>query len=70
MRGNEFLQRIFKTGEATDDEAIKFMIKHYFLKGHTLDDFEDDLIFKYNKPEEYSRALRDCFEDKLKKYSR
>lgn len=70
MNGKELMTRIFKTGEATDDEVIKFMIKYYFLKGQILDDFEDDLIFKYNKPEEYCKALRDCFEEKLKKYSR
>jgi len=70
MNGKELMKRIFKTGEATDDEIVKFMIKYYFLKGQTLDDFCDDLIFKYNKPEEYCRAVRDCFEDKLKKYSR
>jgi hypothetical protein len=70
MNGKEFLKRLFKTGDATDEEISKFMLKYYFLKGYGLDDFYDDLIFKYNKPEEYCKAVRDCFEDVLKKYSR
>ena len=70
MDSKAFLKRIFKTGEGTPEEIVKYILKNYFLKGDTLDDFEYDLIMKYNKGEWYAKALRDCFEDKRKKYSR
>ncbi|MHC1720839.1 MAG: hypothetical protein AB9844_09325 [Clostridiaceae bacterium] len=69
MNSKAFLKKIFKTGEGTTEEIIQFMLKNYFLKGYGLDDFEEDLILKYNKDERYSRDLRECLEDRLKKYS-
>ena len=70
MNSKAFLKKIFKTGEATPEEVIKYILKNYFLKGNTLDDFELDLIMKYKTSEWYAKALRDSFEVALKKYSR
>ena len=70
MNSRVFMKRIFKIGEGTTEEIIQYMLKNYFLKGLTLDNFESDLLEKYKKGEWYSKALRECFEEKMKKYSR
>lgn len=70
MNSKEFLNRVFKSGIASDEEISKYMLKNYFLKGKTFDDFENDLNLISHTNKQYSRALRDSFEDTLKKYSK
>lgn len=70
MDSKAFMKKIFKTGEGTTEEIVQFMLKNYFLKGYTLDDFEDDLILKYHKDEWYAKAVRECFEEKMVKWSK
>ncbi len=70
MNSRAFMKRIFKTGEGTTEEIIKYILKNYFLKGLTLDDFESDLLEKYKKNEWYAKALKDTFADRMKMYSR
>lgn len=65
---SRFLERVFKTGECSRAEILKFMLGNYFLKGLTFDDFEDDLVFIYIQDSEYAKALRLCFEEELRKY--
>jgi hypothetical protein len=69
MNSREFLKEIFRSGIATDEEIAKYMLKNYFLKGKTFDDFEED-IRKLNKGEYYPKGLRESFEDNLKRYSK
>lgn len=70
MRKIAFLTKIFWDDKATDEEIVKFMIKNYFLKRETLEDFQDDLVFKYNRGNIYARGLKKRFEDALQKYCR
>ena len=65
---SRFLERVFKTGECSRAEILKFMLGNYFLKGLSFDDFQDDLVFIYCQDEVYAKALRDSFEEELKKY--
>ena len=44
------------------------MLGNYFLKGLSFDDFQDYLVFIYCQDEVYAKALRDSFEEELKKY--
>lgn len=70
MNSKEFINRIRKTGEATNDEIAKFMIKNYFLKGYTFEDFEEDLVLRHNISESYAKALTESFREVLKRWSR
>lgn len=65
---SKFLERVFKTGECSRDEILKFMLANYFLKGYTFDDFEDDLVFVYVCDGKYAKALRLSFEEQLRFY--
>ena len=65
---NNFFKRVFKNGKYTKEEVLSFMLENYFLKGYRLEDFEDDLVFNYNRSERYARALKERFEDHLKEF--
>lgn len=70
MNSREFLKNLYKTGDTTPEEISKFMLKNYFLKGLTLEDFESDMIKAHTKHESYAKSLADCFRAELKKYSK
>lgn len=65
----EFLTTLFKTGEVTDEQLVKFLIQEYFLRGYRLEDFEDDLLLKYNCGEYYIDGLMGSCINALKEYS-
>lgn len=68
-KGYDFLQQVFDTGVASENDIARFMIFNYFLKGYNLDDFQEDLVLNYNQNEKYAKALRDSFEESLIKFS-
>ena len=70
MDSKEFRKILFKTGEVSTDDILKYMLKNYFLKGYGLEELEADMILKYNTSEYYAKALKESFEKTLKDYSR
>lgn len=70
MNSRDFIRNIFKTGEATEEEIAKFLLKNYFLKGDGMEDFRQDLIHRYKQSETYSNALAESFRLVLKNYSK
>lgn len=68
MDSGKFLKEVFDTGEASDDDILKFVLQEYFLKGLNLNDFEEDLIYKYYTREDYAEELTRRFHDRLTKY--
>lgn len=71
MRSEEFLKRVFKTGIATEEEIIQYMLKNYYLKGLTIKDFENDVVKKSKTHSEYyARCLADSFYETMKKWSK
>lgn len=68
MDSLKFLKEVFDTGEASGADIVKFMLQEYFLKGLNLNDFEDDLIYKYNTSEDYARSLARSFHYSLQEY--
>jgi hypothetical protein len=70
MDSGKFLKEVFDTGEASDMDMVKFMLQEYFLKGLNLNDFQEDLIYKYYTSEDYARDLARDFHNRLEKFIR
>ena len=70
MIKDDFIKELFHSGKVSDKEILKYLLKNYFLKGYSLDDFEDDLTFKCNTSLWYAKAVREEFETKLNNYSK
>lgn len=70
MNSRNFLKTLFKSGLVEKEDIIKFVIKNYYLKGLTLEDFRQDLIEKYKTGEIYANALIKDFKKVLVEYSR
>jgi|APDOM4702015248_1054824.scaffolds.fasta_scaffold722051_2 hypothetical protein len=68
MGKKAFLTKVFNESSVTDDEIIKFVIKNYFLNGETLEDFQDDLVFKYRRDNKYAKRVKERFQNALEHY--
>ena len=56
-----FIIKIFRGSTVTDEEIVRFAIKNYFLQGETLEDFQDDLVLKYNRNKVYAKEVKKRF---------
>lgn len=68
MIKKDFIKKMEKTGEVSTEEFTLFLLEHYFAKGYTLDDYQNDLVFKYNFSNSYAEACKESAYDTIKQY--
>jgi hypothetical protein len=68
MVDKEVIKKFKMTGEVSTEEYVVFILKNYILKGHTLEDYQEDLVFKYGFTGDYARALKESALDSIKEY--